>query len=85
MKNMEERKDEVEVEWALDPDDRWVYDHFPDLATKYAGKYIAVAHQELVAVGEDPYEVDRQLREKYPDAVPYVIYIPRGEEIQCLL
>ena len=36
----------------MDKDDRWIVEHFSELVTKYAGKYVAVVNETLVAVGE---------------------------------
>ena len=36
----------------MDKDDLWIVEHFSELVTKYAGKYVAVVNETLVAVGE---------------------------------
>jgi Family of unknown function (DUF5678) len=36
----------------MDKDDPWIVEHFSELVTKYAGKYVAVVNEILVAVGE---------------------------------
>ena len=35
----------------MDKDDLWIVEHFSELVTKYAGKYVAVVNEKLVAVG----------------------------------
>ena len=50
----------------MDKDDLWIVKHFSELVTKYAGKYIAVVNQELVAVGESGTEVEDKARKMHP-------------------
>ena len=42
----------------MDKDDLWVVEHFSELVTKYAGKYVAVVHETLMAVGASRREVE---------------------------
>ena len=65
----------------MDKDDAWVVEHFSELVTKYAGKYIAVVNQALVAVGESGQEVEGEARKIEPS----VLRIPREEDMACLL
>ncbi len=69
----------------MDKDDLWIIEHFSELVTKYAGKYIAVANQKLVAVGESGIEVEAQARKIQPDKMPSVLRVPREEDMACLL
>lgn len=69
----------------MDKDDLWIVDHFSELVTKYAGKYIAVVNQQLVAVGESGSEVEAEARKINPQKIPSVLRIPREEEMACLL
>ena len=55
---------------VMDEDDRWIVEHFSELVTKYAGKYIAVVNQALVAVGESGTEVEAKAREIEPHKTP---------------
>ncbi len=66
-------------------DDRWIVDHFEELVTKYAGRYIAVVNEQVVVVGRRAKEVDDTAREKYPDHVPSVLFVPREEDLICAL
>jgi hypothetical protein len=43
-------------------DQKWIREHFEELVEKYAGKYVAVASGELVAVGETAGEVEGKAR-----------------------
>ena len=54
----------------MDEDDRWIVEHFSELVTKYAGKYIAVVNQALVAVGESVTAVEAKAREIEPHKTP---------------
>jgi len=42
----------------MDEDDLWIVEHFSELVEKYAGKYVAVVNEQLVAVGETRPELD---------------------------
>ena len=69
----------------MDKDDVWIIEHFSELVTKYAGKYIAVVNQKLVAVGESGIEVEAKASKLHPDKVPSVLRVPREEDMACLL
>jgi hypothetical protein len=69
----------------MDKDDLWIVEHFSELVDKYAGKYVAVVNEQLVAVGDDGKEVEDKAREIEPRKMPSVLRIPREEEMACLL
>jgi len=69
----------------MDRDDLWIVEHFSELVTKYAGKYIAVVNETLVAVGESGTEVEAKAREIEPNKIPSVLHVPREEDMACLL
>jgi hypothetical protein len=69
----------------MDKDDLWVVEHFSELVTKYAGKYIAVVNESLVAVGDSGKEVEDKARAIAPETIPSVLRVPREEDIACLL
>ena len=69
----------------MNKDDVWIVEHFSELVTKFAGKYIAVVNEELVAVGESGSEVEAKAREIEPSKVPSVLRVPREEDMACLL
>ncbi|MBI5192270.1 MAG: hypothetical protein HZA08_02375 [Nitrospirae bacterium] len=69
----------------MDKDDLWVVEHFGELVTKYAGKYVAVVNETLVAVGDSRKEVEEKARAIAPDKMPSVMRIPREEDMACLL
>ena len=56
----------------------WFNDHVIELEVykRYCGKYVASAAGELL-VADTPEEIDRLLRENYPDEVAHVRYIQR--------
>ncbi|KON27035.1 hypothetical protein AC481_05995 [miscellaneous Crenarchaeota group archaeon SMTZ-80] len=66
-------------------DHKWIHEHFEELVGKYAGKYVAVANGELVAVGETAGEVDSEARKKYAGIIPSVLLVPREEDFVCAL
>jgi hypothetical protein len=70
---------------TMDKDDLWVVEHFSELVTKYAGKYIAVVNETLVAVGDSRRDVETKAREVEPKKIPSVLKVPREEDMVCLL
>jgi hypothetical protein len=69
----------------MDKDDLWIVEHFSELVDKYAGKYVAVVNEALVAVGDSGKEVEDKARSIEPRKIPSVLRIPREEEMACLL
>jgi hypothetical protein len=69
----------------MDKDDLWIVEHFSELVTKHAGKYIAVVDEKLVAVGDSGKEVEDKARQFEPNKMPSVLRVPREEDIACLL
>ncbi|MDQ3011034.1 MAG: DUF5678 domain-containing protein [Acidobacteriota bacterium] len=65
------------------------YDHMPrlkwlaDHATDYAGQYVALDGDRLIAHGADPETVFAALRASHPP-VPYFCYIPEPESSPLL-
>jgi len=69
----------------MDKDNLWIVEHFSELVDKYAGKYVAVVNETLVAVGDTGKEVEDKARKIEPQKIPSVLRIPREEEMACLL
>ena len=69
----------------MDKDDLWVVDHFSELVTKYAGKFVAVVNETLVAVGDTRRDVETKAREVEPNKIPSVLRVPREEDMVRLL
>ncbi len=69
----------------MDKDDLWIVEHFSELVTNHAGKYIAVVNERLVAVGDSGKEVESKARELEPAKMPSVLRVPREEDMACLL
>ena len=61
----------------MDKDDLWIVEHFSELVTQYAGKY--------VAVGNSGKEVEDKARAMAPEKIPSVLRVPRDEELVCLV
>jgi hypothetical protein len=70
---------------VVDKDDLWIVEHFSELVEKYAGKYIAVVNETLVAVGGTGKEVEDKARAIEPRKFPSVLRVPREEDMACLL
>ncbi len=69
----------------MDKDDLWIVERFSELVVKYAGKYVAVVNETLVAVGDSRREVETTAREVEPSTIPSVLRIPREEDMACSL
>jgi len=69
----------------MDKDNLWIVEHFSELVDKYAGKYVAVVNETLVAVGDSGKEVEDKARKIDPHKIPSVLRIPREEDMACLL
>jgi hypothetical protein len=69
----------------MDKDDLWIVEHFSELVTKYAGKYVAVVNEQLVAVGDSRRDVEAKAREVESKKIPSVLRVPREEDMVCLL
>jgi len=63
-------------------DEQWIHNHFEELVDTYAGRYIAVANEELF-IGESPKEVEEKARQKYSNSIPSVLYVPHPEDFIC--
>jgi hypothetical protein len=57
----------------MDKDDLWIVEHFSELVTTYAGKYVAVVNEILVAVGASRREVETKARAIAPHKIPSVL------------
>lgn len=67
----------------MDRDDLWIVKNFERLVEGYAGRYIAVINEQVVAVGESPKEVDEAARRIYPQRIPSVLLVPKEEDFIC--
>lgn len=66
-------------------DDAWVREHFEELVEKYAGKYVAVSHQQVAGVADSPLEAEKEAMSKYPHILPSVLPVPRPEDFISVL
>ena len=69
----------------MDKDDLWIVEHFSELVTKHAGKYVAVVNETLVAVGDSGKEVEDKALQVNPNKMPSVLRVPREEDMACSL
>ena len=70
--------------WTMTKDQKWIQEHFEELVEKFAGRYIAVANEELV-VGGTLQEVRENARRKYPAVIPSILHVPHPEDFVCAL
>jgi hypothetical protein len=66
-------------------DQKWIHTHFSELVEKYGGRYIAVANEELVAVGESREEVEKISKKGYPGIIPSVLLVPKEKDFLCIV
>lgn len=59
--------------------------HSQELSKKYPGKYIAIVDNKLVAIGESEVEVFKAAKQKHPDKLISLSYVPRKDELVTLL
>jgi len=69
----------------VDKDDQWVINHFSDLVKEYAGKYVAITDETVVAAGDAALEVETAAKQRKPGKTPSVLLVPREEDMACLL
>ena len=69
----------------MDKDDLWIVEHFSELVTQYAGRYVAVVNETLVAVADSRRDVETKAHEIEPNKMPSVLRVPREEDMVCLL
>jgi hypothetical protein len=69
----------------MSKDQEWIQKHFSELVEKYATKYVAVVNEEIAGIGDSAFEAEKKALEKYPDALPSVLLVPRDEDFVCLL
>lgn len=48
---------------------------------KYKGKYVAILGKKIVASGKNAKEVWEKARKKYPDRLPTIAKLPKGEAL----
>ena len=69
----------------MDKDNLWIVEHFSELVTKYAGQYVAVVNETLVAVGDSGKEVEEKARKIELCQMPSVLRAHREGDRACLL
>jgi hypothetical protein len=80
----------VTKQTGLDPKvlmdyDRWVAKHFDDLVKNYAGRFIAVYRNKLVAVGNSYKEVYDAAVKNGIDEPPLTMQVPTLEDLEAIL
>ncbi len=65
-------------------DQQWIHEHFEELVEKFAGRYVAVANEEML-VGDSLREVRESARQKHPAVNPSVLRVPHPEDFVCAL
>ena len=65
--------------------DRWVAKHFDELVKNYAGKYVAVYRNKLVAVGNSYKEVYDAAAKQGIEESPLTTQVPGIEDLEAIL
>jgi len=65
--------------------DRWVAKHFDELVKNYAGKYVAVYRNKLVAVGNSYKEVYDAAAKQGIEEPPLTMQVPGIEDLEAIL
>ncbi len=60
----------------VDPTTRWLASHFKEISKKFAGKYIAIANERVIASGLTSTEVIKIAHEKEPSKRPVLMKVP---------
>ena len=63
-------------------DQQWIHDHFEELVDSYAGRYVAVANEELF-VGDSMKEARDKALKKQPHVNPSILRVPRPQDFVC--
>lgn len=59
---------------------QWLHANYKELQEKYAGKYIAIYNEEIVAIGDSYDEVNSKAKLIIPNQPDYLIeFIERGD------
>ena len=74
---VEDRIDPAELE----ADNHWLAKHLDEVCRDFPGRYLAVHRGQIVAVGDSYEEVYRLARERGVSGFPFVMAVPRPEEI----
>ena len=65
--------------------DRWLAKHFDELVKNYAGKYVAVYRNKLVAVGNSYKEVYDAAAKQGIEESPLTMQVPGIEDLEAIL
>lgn len=64
---------------------KWISKHLGKLIGKYAGLYVAVVENKVVAFGKSSKIVEEEVQKKYKIKVPSVILVPTKEDLAHVL
>jgi len=67
---------------AFTKDGEWIHRHFEEIVDQYAGRYVAVANEELF-VGDTMKEARDKALRKYPHINPSILRVPRPQDFVC--
>lgn len=66
-------------------DEKWITEHFEELVERYGGRYIGIANQKVVSVGDGADEVAAKARDLLDPRRLHILKVPKEQELTCLL
>ena len=63
-------------------DQRWAFDHYPDLVKRYEDRWVAVVNKRVVAASKSSVKAEEQARAKTGRRLPIaVVYVETGRHV----
>lgn len=66
-------------------DQKWISKNLGKLTKKYAGKYVAVVGEKVVASGRSSKKIEDFVRRRYKVAVPSIVLVPHNKDLLHVL
>jgi Family of unknown function (DUF5678) len=60
----------------INPNTKWIALHFKEISKKFAGKYVAIVNERVIASGATSTEVIKIAHEKEPNKQPILMKVP---------
>ncbi|UCF08047.1 MAG: hypothetical protein JSW28_10480 [Thermoplasmata archaeon] len=69
----------------MDEESEYLYGHSKELQEKYAGKYVAILGDKIIAVGNTFLTTYKEVEKEFGESLPLIAYIPKEEEELLLI
>ena len=60
---------------------RWILKSFSKLIKKYAGQYVAVVNNKVVASGRSAKKLEDYIKSKFKVDIPSIVLVPHKEDL----